>query len=98
MTPYSLRFLKKMLSLGDAAMISLDRELLQAIITPFSRHLPFIAIYHHFGLFCTICACLRANSAPSLLVLIKTFSLGAVAAIPVKRKLTQAITTPLSQH
>ena len=31
----SLLFLTKMLSLGAVAMISLDRELLQAIITPF---------------------------------------------------------------
>ena len=48
---YSLLFLTKMLSLGDVAMISVDRELLQAIITPFSRHLPFIAIFGHFAPF-----------------------------------------------
>ena len=36
--------------------------------------------------------------APYLLVLIKKFSLGAVAMISVKRKLLQAITTPFSRH
>ena len=67
-----------------------------------SLHFPAICqkipCYRHFWPFCTICACLRANSAPSLLVLIKILLLGAVAAIPVKRKLTQAITTRFSRH
>ena len=39
LTPSPL-LLTKMLSLGAVAMIFMERELLQAITTPFSHHLP----------------------------------------------------------
>ena len=38
-------------------MISVKRELLQAIITQFSHHLSENAIFRHFWPFCPICAC-----------------------------------------
>ena len=50
-------FLTKMLSLVAVAMISVKRELLQAIITQFSHHLSENAIFRHFWPFCPICAC-----------------------------------------
>ena len=49
--------LSKMLSLGAVAMISIERELLQAITTPFLHHLPKNLFFCHFWLFFTICPC-----------------------------------------
>ena len=46
-----LLLLTKMLSLGAVAMKSTERKLLQAITTPFFRHMPqiqFLAIFDHF--------------------------------------------------
>ena len=46
--------LTKMLSLGAVAMKSTERKLLQAITTPFFRHMPqiqFLAIFGHFSPF-----------------------------------------------
>ena len=58
--PYLL-VLTKRFSLGAVAMISVKSKLLQAIITPFSRHLPEYSIFGHFWPFFTICACLWAT-------------------------------------
>ena len=58
--PYLLVLTKKF-SLGAVAMISVKRKLLQAITTPFSRHLPEYSIFGHFWPFFTICACLWAT-------------------------------------
>ena len=71
-----------------------ERELLQAIITPFPHHLPkksifgsFLTIFHHVPAYwrslCSISACIENKFSPR-----------AVAMISVKRKQLQAINTP----
>ena len=91
--------LTKMLSLGAIAMISTDRKLLKAVITPFSCHLPenkktghFWPFFHH------LCLLMGNPFTLCLLLLIKMLSLDAVAMISVERKLLQATITPFSHH
>ena len=87
----------KILSLGAIAMISTDRKLLEAVITPFSCHLPenkktghFWPFFHHLYL-------LMGNPLiPPLLLLTKIISPGDAAKVTMERKLLQSIMPPLS--
>ena len=54
-------------------------------------NIPFLAIFHY------LCLLMGNLFAPSLLLLTKMLSLGAVAMMSVKKKLLQAITTPFSR-
>ena len=80
------------MSLGTIAMISVTVKLLQAITTPFSRHLPKNSIFGHFS---TIVPAHGRPIDPTSAILTK---LGAVAMISAERKLFQAITTQFSHH
>ena len=78
-------------------MISMERELLQTITTPFScdkpensifgHFWPFLAIFHH------LCQLVGHPLTPSPLLLTKMLSLGAVAMISTEKELLQAVTT-----
>ena len=87
--------LTKLLSLGAIAMISTEREQLQAIATQFFCHMPqiqFLAIFHH------LCLLMGDPLIPPLILLTKILSLGDVAMKSTERKLLQAITTPFFRH
>ena len=90
----SLLLLMKMVSLGAVEMISVKRELLKAINTPFSQPLPENLIFGHFSPIV-----LMGNPLiPPPLLLTKLLSLGAVAMISTEREQLQAITTPFFCH
>ena len=80
------------MSLGTIAMISVTVKLLQAITTPFSRHLPKNSIFGHFS------AIVPAHGRPIDPTSAVLTKLGAVAMISAERKLLQAITTPFCRH
>ena len=84
MTQSQLLLTKKSL-LGAVAIKSGKRKLLQAITTPFSRHLPENSIFGHFSPFVI----------PPPLLLTKLLSQGAATMIYTEREQLQAITTPL---
>ena len=82
--------LTKIIVLGAVTMISMERELLQAIITPpFAwkwNFLLFLAIFHH------LCLLMGDPMTSSPHQLTKTLSLGTLAMISNKRKPVKAIT------
>ena len=97
LTPSPL-LLTKMLSLGAVAMISTEREQLQAITTPFPPFAKKLNFWSFLGIFQYLCLLMGDPLIPPQLLLIKMLSLGAVTTISTERKLLQAIATLFFPH
>ena len=74
-----LLLLTKMLSLGAVAMKSTERKLLQAITTPFFRHMPQIQFLAILVIFDHFCPPMGDQMIPPVLLFTKMLPLGAVS-------------------